>query len=72
MTKNRGICAAHTCIPQYREYPPPGTLVAGGHLSRFECKYFMHKIVSSRFLFDLMVATQFRTHAPYKIQPLYL
>ena len=24
MAKNRGICAAHTCIPQYREYPPPG------------------------------------------------
>ena len=23
MAKNRGICAAHTCIPQYREYPPP-------------------------------------------------
>ena len=22
MAKNRGICAAHTCIPQYREYPP--------------------------------------------------
>ena len=22
--KNRGICAAHTCIPQYREYPPRG------------------------------------------------
>ena len=20
MAKNRGICAAHTCIPQYREY----------------------------------------------------
>ena len=23
MSKNRGIYAAHTCIPQYREYPPP-------------------------------------------------
>ena len=23
MAKNRGISAAHTCIPQYREYPPP-------------------------------------------------
>ena len=22
MAKNRGICMAHTCIPQYREYPP--------------------------------------------------
>ena len=27
MAKNSGICAAHTCIPQYREYPPP---VVGG------------------------------------------
>ena len=24
MAKNRGICAAHTCIPQYREYTPRG------------------------------------------------
>ena len=24
IAKNRVICAAHTCIPQYREYPPPG------------------------------------------------
>ena len=22
MAKNRGICTAHTCIPQYKEYPP--------------------------------------------------
>ena len=27
MAKNRGICAAHTCILQYREYPPPRGLV---------------------------------------------
>ena len=24
MAKNRGICAAHTCIPQNREYPGGG------------------------------------------------
>ena len=24
MAKTRGICASHTCIPQYKEYPPPG------------------------------------------------
>ena len=24
MAENRGICAAHTCIPQYREHPPSG------------------------------------------------
>ena len=24
IAKTRGICAAHTCIPQYREYPHPG------------------------------------------------
>ena len=24
MATNRGICAAHTCIYQYREYPPRG------------------------------------------------
>ena len=27
MAKNRGICAAHTCIPQYREYPPGSSLL---------------------------------------------
>ena len=26
MSKNRGICAAHTCIPQYREYPSRGEI----------------------------------------------
>ena len=26
LAKNRGICAARTCIPQYREYPGGGGL----------------------------------------------
>ena len=42
MAKNSGICAAHTCIPQYREYPP------GMHCRGYTIVLLVRKHVNSQ------------------------
>ena len=46
MAKNRGICAAHTCIPQYREYSLP----PGPRLPRFVPNFGIRR---SHYMFDV-------------------
>ena len=47
MAKNRGICAAHPCIPQNREYPPRDNNINSVLCDTLKRVGFQHRIMAA-------------------------